>query len=109
MQNPALLQGPITVVVVFSVEPEKQQALLDRLLSFSEQVVKHRSGFLSARAHLGIDGKSIINVAHWNSMEAFLALTRSPEGQADIAASEQLAQKVTAYICRSTDEIVPLA
>jgi|SRR5579859_3693841 len=83
MKVPGKPNGPVTLINVFTVEPEKQQALLDHLAKFSETVVRSFPGFLSATFHASFDGKRVTNVAQWESQEAFLAFLHSSEASAD--------------------------
>jgi quinol monooxygenase YgiN len=83
MKAPDKPNGPVTLINVFTVEPEKQQALLDHLAKFSENTVSAFPGFISATFHASFDGKRVTNVAQWESQEAFHAFLRSPEASAD--------------------------
>jgi quinol monooxygenase YgiN len=91
MKTPNELNGPVTLINVFAVEPEKQQALLDLLAHFSETVVRKSPGFISATFHTSLDGTRVTNVALWESREAFLAMFQSPEAQAHIAQCRETA------------------
>src|SRR5579864_7117841 len=91
MKAPSKPNGPVTLINVFTVEPEKQQALLDHLHKFSETVVAVFPGFISATFHASFDGKRITNVAKWESQEAFMAFLQSPEASADRAACRAIA------------------
>jgi quinol monooxygenase YgiN len=79
---------------MFTVEPEKQQALLDQLTDFSEHTVKKFPGFISATFFASFDGTRVTNVAQWESREAFLSMIQSAEAQADIAACQKIAQRL---------------
>src|SRR5690242_123494 len=83
MQTPDKPNGPVTLINVFTVEPEKQQALLDHLAKFSETIIRTFPGFISATFHASFDGTRVTNVAKWESQEAFFAFLHSPEASAD--------------------------
>jgi heme-degrading monooxygenase HmoA len=90
MKTPGKPNGPVTLINMFSVEPEKQQALLDHLTRFSETIIRTFPGFISATFHASFDGKRITNVAQWESQDAFLAFLQSPEASEDRVACREL-------------------
>lgn len=74
--------GLVTLINVFDVEPERQ-AELSRLLSdVAEQVMRHKSGFVSANIHSSFDGARVVNYAQWASKEDVERVMRDPEVQA---------------------------
>lgn len=85
MKAPGKPNGPVTLINVFAVEPEKQQILLDQLANFSENIVRTFPGFISATFHASFDGTRVTNVAKWESQEEFQAMIQSPVAQAHIA------------------------
>ncbi len=94
MKIPGKPGSPITLINVFTVEPAKQQELLDQLSDFSAHIVKYFPGFISATFHASFDGSRVTNVALWESREAFLNMIQSPEAQADIARCQAIAQSL---------------
>ena len=56
----------ITVIVIFSVKPERQQELIDAISEFLE-TVKQQPGFVSANIHKSTDGVKVANYAQWQS------------------------------------------
>lgn len=58
----------ITVIVIFTVEPERQQELIDTIISFLN-TVKQQPGFVSASLHKSLDGVKVANYAQWKSQE----------------------------------------
>jgi hypothetical protein len=60
----------VTTINVFTVPPERQQELLDRLIGLATQVARTVPGFLSATFHRSTDGARIVNYAQYNSSEA---------------------------------------
>jgi Antibiotic biosynthesis monooxygenase len=61
--------GVITQINVFTVKPENQQALVDHLIS-AASVARQVPGWKSISIHKSIDGKSVVNYAQAESLEA---------------------------------------
>jgi quinol monooxygenase YgiN len=65
----------ITVIVIFAVEPERQQELVDTIIEFVETAVRRQPGFVSSSIHKSLDGVRVMNYAQWRSQsdyEAFI-------------------------------------
>ena len=69
----------ITVIVIFAVEPERQQELIDAIAQFVETAVKHQPGFVSSSIHKSIDGLRVMNYAQWRSQQDFAAFVNNSE------------------------------
>ncbi|MCP2091747.1 UNVERIFIED_ORG: quinol monooxygenase YgiN [Paraburkholderia sediminicola] len=67
----------VTLVNVFTVEPSRQQELLD-LLDRATQIVRHEPGFISSSLHRSIDGNKVTMYAQWRSVEAYQAMRENP-------------------------------
>jgi quinol monooxygenase YgiN len=67
-----------TAIVIFTVQPDRQQALIEAIAEFL-QIVKTQPGFVSASLHRSLDGFKVVNYAQWQSMEAFEAFRKNPE------------------------------
>ena len=63
----------ITMVNVFTVEPEKQQAFLDALRAELDTVMRKQPGFISSNIHRSLDSVRVLNYTQWESQEAFEA------------------------------------
>lgn len=74
-------QDLITVIVIFSVEPDQQQELIDNIVKFLETSVKHQSGFISASIHKSLDGVRVMNYAQWHSQKDYDAFINNIEIQ----------------------------
>ena len=61
--------GVITQINVFTVKPENQQALVDHLIG-AASVARQIPGWKSISIHKSIDGRSVVNYAQAESMEA---------------------------------------
>lgn len=70
---------PITLINVFTVKPENQQALLDILHQATETVMRGIPGFVSANLHRSLDGTRVINYAQWETREKFEEMLARPE------------------------------
>ncbi|WP_375510412.1 antibiotic biosynthesis monooxygenase family protein [uncultured Nostoc sp.] len=55
----------ITLINVFTVEPENQQRLVEMLVEATEKTLKHLPGFVSANIHKSSDGMRVTNYARW--------------------------------------------
>jgi heme-degrading monooxygenase HmoA len=71
-----------TLINVFTVEPDKQQELIDLWIRATEDVLRHLPGFISANVHRGLDGTKVINYAQWRSAADFAAMRGDPRAQA---------------------------
>jgi heme-degrading monooxygenase HmoA len=69
----------VTLINVFTVEPEDQQRLVDMLVEATEKTMKNIPGFISANIHKSIDGVRVANYAQWRSKEDFEAMLKNPE------------------------------
>ena len=82
----------VTLVNVFTVEPENQQKLVDLLVEATEKTMKNVSGFVSANIHKSLDGARVVNYAQWQSREDFEAMTKNPEAQAHMKPIMEIAK-----------------
>ena len=73
-----------TVIIIFKVEPEQQQDLIEAIKEFLE-IVKTQPGFVAANLHKSIDGVKVANYAQWSSMDDFTAFRDNQEVQAKAA------------------------
>ncbi|MDJ0735346.1 MAG: antibiotic biosynthesis monooxygenase family protein [Nostocaceae cyanobacterium] len=74
----------ITVIIIFSVEPERQQELIDTITEFL-QIVKQQPGFVSANIHKSIDGVKVANYAQWQSQADYENFINNSQVQAKSA------------------------
>ena len=72
------MDGPVTLINVFTVAPENQQRLIDLLSGITDRTVRHASGFLSARLHRSLDGTKVTMVAEWRSRADYEAMRADP-------------------------------
>lgn len=68
----------LTLINVFTVEPVKQQQLIDLLARATDASVRHVPGFISASLHRGLDGTKVTMYAQWRSIEDYRAMRANP-------------------------------
>ena len=61
----------LTLINVFTVEPENQQKLIDLLILATESSVRKIAGFISSSLHKSLDGKKVTMYAQWKSIEDY--------------------------------------
>jgi quinol monooxygenase YgiN len=88
----------VTLINVFTVEPENQQRLLDLLVEATESVMNKLPGFVSANLHKSFDGTRVINYAQWRSREAFQEMLDNPEAGAHMKEVEKVAEKFEPHL-----------
>lgn len=79
MARITLDQPVVTMVNVFSVDPEHQQRLVDILVEATRSVMAHVPGFVSANIHASLDGSRVVNYAQWESEDHFTAMLQNPD------------------------------
>jgi heme-degrading monooxygenase HmoA len=84
-------QKLVTLINVFTVEPENQARLVEALIEATEQVMRHIPGFVSANIHRGLDGRHVANYAQWESEEAFERMLADPEARSHMGPIREIA------------------
>lgn len=69
----------ITMINVFTVNPENQQRLVNLLILTTETVMKKQPGYVSANIHKSLDGMRVVNYAQWRSREDYEAIFKNRE------------------------------
>jgi quinol monooxygenase YgiN len=67
----------VTFINVFTVDPTRQQELVD-LLARATEVVRRATGFISASLHRSVDGSKVTMYAQWRSIEDYEAMRANP-------------------------------
>ena len=88
----------LTLINVFTVEPEDQQHLLDVLIE-ADQVVKQLPGYISANFHRSSDGTRVVNYTQWESKAALDAMLRHPQAGEHLLTVRQIAKKFEPIYC----------
>jgi quinol monooxygenase YgiN len=81
----------LTLINVFTVEPDKQEKLVALLVDATEQTMRTLPGFVSANIHRSVDGKKVVNYAQWQSKAAFEAMQKDPRAIPHMKAAAALA------------------
>ena len=63
----------MTLINVFTVEPEHQQELID-ILAGATATMLQMDGFVSANLHRSSDGRRVVNYVQWRTVEHFEAM-----------------------------------
>ncbi len=88
----------VTLINVFTVEPENQQRLVDLLAEATEAVMSKLPGFVSANLHKSLDGTKVVNYAQWRSREAFEAMLGNAEAVVHMKEAEKIAEKFEPHL-----------
>lgn len=81
----------VTLINVFTAEPQNQQRLVDLLILATETVMSRLPGYVSANIHKGLDGRHVANYAQWRTRQDFEAMLQNPEAQVHMAEAAKLA------------------
>jgi heme-degrading monooxygenase HmoA len=92
-------QDVMTLVNVFTVEPDRQQELVDLLVRATDEVMQHLPGFVSANIHRSDDGEHVVNYAQWATLEDFEAMQRDPRATEHIGGAAAIAS-FAPVVCR---------
>jgi heme-degrading monooxygenase HmoA len=68
----------VTLVNVFTVEPDNQQKLVDLLKRGTGEFFSKAPGFISSRVLSGKDGTRVINYSQWKSAKEVAAFRQDP-------------------------------
>ncbi len=80
----------LTLINVFTVDPENQQQLID-VLAEATTAMTRQPGFISANLHRSADGRRVVNYAQWRSQDDFDAMQANPEAGTHMRQAAQLA------------------
>ena len=86
----------VTLVNVFTVEPHRQAELIELLDRATEEVMRHRPGFVAANIHRGLEGTRVANYAQWESVEAFRAMLADPTARTHMEEALAMAEAAPA-------------
>jgi quinol monooxygenase YgiN len=98
MTRIATEQDVVTLVNVFTVEPERQQRVVDLLVEATRTVVGQVPGFVSANIHRSLDGTKVVNYAQWRRQADLKAMLRDPAAQAHLRTAGELATSVEPHL-----------
>ncbi len=81
----------VTLINVFTVEPDRARELAEVLSIATDAVMQHIPGFISANIHLSLDGTRVANYGQWQTMAALEAMRQNPAAQEHMATAAALA------------------
>jgi heme-degrading monooxygenase HmoA len=87
-----------TIINVFTVEPAKQDALVELLTRATDETIRHMPGFISANCHKSTDGTRVANYAQWRSREDLEAMLRHPAAMPHLREASALAIAVDPHV-----------
>ena len=82
----------MTLINVFTVEPERQRQLVALLVEATDAVMTNMPGFISANIHRSADGTRVVNYAQWRSAADFAAMRSHPSAIPHLHEAGALAQ-----------------
>jgi quinol monooxygenase YgiN len=80
----------VTLINVFRCEPPRQTELVELLSHATDEVIRHRPGFVSANIHASLDGTRVANYAQWRSVQDFEQMLADPTCQAHMSAASAI-------------------
>lgn len=81
-----------TLINVFTVDPHKQQQLVDTLIQTTEGWAKAQPGFIAATIHKSLDETRVVNYAQWKNKAAFDRLMSDPQMRARMSLAVHLGE-----------------
>jgi quinol monooxygenase YgiN len=87
-----------TLINVFSVQPNRQQELVELLVRATEEVMQHQPGFIAANIHASADGTRVVNYAQWESADAFQTMLGNPAAQEHMGQAAALADQIDPHL-----------
>jgi quinol monooxygenase YgiN len=88
----------VTLINVFTVQPQHQQRLVDALVEATDTVMRKQPGYVSANIHKSLDGTRVTNYAQWRSREAFEAMLGNPQAAAHMGEAAKIAERFEPYL-----------
>ena len=67
------------VIVVFNVDPNNQQSVIDAAINNTEKVMSNKPSFISANFHKSFDKTRVANYAQWEKKEDVEAMFKVPD------------------------------
>lgn len=92
MTKIAVDQPLVTLINVFTVDPQEQQALVDLLIEATERTMRRQPGFVSANIHRSLDGRHVANYAQWESEAAFRTMLANAEAMVHMGRASDIAR-----------------
>ncbi|RUT67923.1 antibiotic biosynthesis monooxygenase [Flavobacterium cupreum] len=96
-------QNALTLVSLFTVAPEKQDELINLLVSCTDEFIASCPGFISATYHKSLDGNNVALYAQYENMEAFQGVINSEGGKRMITEGSKIALSSQRFLCTVFD------
>ncbi len=90
----------VTLINVFTVDPEKQIEPVDALDKSTEEIFLGVPGFISANLHVSLDGTRVVNYAQWASEQHYMDALQRPEVREHVGAAAAIAQAFNPTLAR---------
>jgi antibiotic biosynthesis monooxygenase (ABM) superfamily enzyme len=87
-----------TLINVFTVRPDRQRALVELLVSATDEVMRHLPGFIAANIHASGDGTRVVNYAQWQSADEFHAMLDDPTAQQHMRQAADIADQYDPHL-----------
>lgn len=81
----------MTLINVFTVDPENQQELIDVLAEATTTIMVELPGFISANLHRSTDRRRVVNYVQWRSKDDYDAMQANPRAVTHMRQAAQLA------------------
>ena len=91
MQTISKGRAPLTLINVFTVNPEKQEELIALLKEVTERDVRHHNGFISASLHRSLDGHKVTMYAQWASIDDYESMRKDSGSASSLGKALQFA------------------
>jgi hypothetical protein len=88
----------VTLINIFTVDPEDQQRLVDVLVEATQTVMRKREGFVSANIHRSLDGTRVTNYAQWRTRGAFEAMLGDREAAEHMGEAARIAESFEPHL-----------
>ena len=98
-------EGPLTLINVFRVTPDRQRELLDVLTAATHETMRHVPGFVSASLHVSGDGARVVNYAQWESRGAFDAMLARDDVRPHMKRAAELAESYDPILCTVAESV----
>src|SRR5258708_13324583 len=92
----------VTLINVFTVQPENQQRLVDLLTEATKLAMKKQPGYISANIHKSLDGTRLTNYAQWRPKDDFEAMLQNPEAAKHMNEPSQLSLQIQPHLSTSS-------
>lgn len=89
----------LTLVNVFHVQPQNQDALVRVLVDATDAAMRHQPGFVSANIHRSADGRRVVNYAQWRSQQDYDAMLTAGDATPHMKQAAELAESYDPIFC----------